>query len=284
MRFIPKLIPKLIGNRAIQTVESNIQKLPKLIIKKVRKQNHVNTQNQIKNNIGTDPSISNIAPSLLFRPNISNKGKLPHIGGEAGRGHETTNNGNVNDTEDPFVEGASEAAGVGVTGEGIPLERVKPNVLEEIHPDDKAAYGYSPNEGTRYAESNFTNVKKAQEARKIRQDYLDSSRDLQNNINKMELQGASKEEIARYAVDVRNQQKVFARAEMTPEEVAKLEKGNIERYHDPIGPTPDWIFDKTKASLIKARNYQSDGQVWGEVINKSMKKDDVINTLLGIEH
>jgi hypothetical protein len=46
-------------------------------------------------------------------------------------------------------------ARVGITGEGIPLERVKPNVLEQIHPDENAAYGYLPNKGTDYDKPSF---------------------------------------------------------------------------------------------------------------------------------
>ncbi|MES9699707.1 hypothetical protein ABWK42_21135 [Bacillus sp. JJ927] len=51
-------------------------------------------------------------------------------------------------------------AGVGKTGEGIPLEEVKPDVLKQIHPDDNGAYGYLPNEGTAYhkPEYDFTDV------------------------------------------------------------------------------------------------------------------------------
>ena len=40
----------------------------------------------------------------------------------------------------------------------------------------------------------------------------------------------------------------------------------------------------TKENLIDKGLYESDSQVWDHVIEKSMKKDDVINTLLGIEH
>jgi hypothetical protein len=181
-------------------------------------------------------SISQIAPSLLFRPNISNKGKLPRIGGEAGRGHETTNRGNVNDMKNPFVEGASNATGVGKTGEGIPLEEIKPKVLEQIHPDDNAAYGYSPNEGTRYAKFDFTDVERAQGNRLTRVECLEQSKKIQSEIDNMVQKGAPKEEIANVVVNMRNQDKIAARANMTPEAVAELEVGNMKRYKDPVGP------------------------------------------------
>jgi hypothetical protein len=58
----------------------------------------------------------------------------------------------------------------------------------------------------------------------------------------------------------------------------------LQKYNNPIGPTSERLFEDTKKQLIKNGTYQSDEQVWDAVIEKSMKKDDVINTLLGLEH
>ena len=100
----------------------------------------------------------------------------------------------------------------------------------------------------------------------------------------MTSEGFSKEDIAKHVVDARNQQKVTARANMTAEEVAGLEARNIELYGNPIGPDSQWLFNRTKKKLMKDGLYINDNEVWKIIIGKSMVKDDVINTLLGLIH
>lgn len=184
-----------------------------------------------------------------------------------------------------YPKGVSKA-GVGKTGEGIPLEEVKPDVLKQIHPDDNGAYGYLPNEGTAYhtPEYDFTNVDWAKDMQNVRKDYLEASKQLEIDIERMTSEGFSKEDIAKHVVDARNQQKVTARANMTAEERVGLEARNIELYGNPIGPDSQWLFDKTKKKLFKEGKYISDNQIWEIIIEKSMVKDDVINTLLGLIH
>ncbi|MEB3052676.1 hypothetical protein VCZ37_00840 [Bacillus pseudomycoides] len=177
-------------------------------------------------------------------------------------------------------------AGVGKTGEGIPLEEVKPDVLKQIHPDDNGAYGYLPNEGTAYhkPEYDFTDVDWVKGMQNVRKDYLKASKQLEIDIKRMTSEGFSKEDIAKHVVDARNQQKVTARADMTAEERAGLEARNMEKYDNPIGPDSQWLFNKTKKKLIKEGTYINDDEIWSSIIKKSMKKDDVINTLLGLIH
>ncbi|PEF76581.1 hypothetical protein CON94_04570 [Bacillus pseudomycoides] len=177
-------------------------------------------------------------------------------------------------------------AGVGKTGEGIPLEEVKPDVLNQIHPDDNGAYGYLPNEGTAYhkPEYDFTDVDWVKGMQNVRKDYLEASKQLEIDIKRMTSEGFSKEDIAKHVVDARNQQKVTARADMTAEERAGLEARNMEKYDNPIGPDSQWLFNKTKKKLIKEGTYINDDEIWSSIIKKSMKKDDVINTLLGLIH
>jgi hypothetical protein len=174
--------------------------------------------------------------------------------------------------------------GVGATGQGVPIERVKPKVLKEVHPDGKAAYGYSPNKGTAYHGHDFTDIDAAKKNRNIRSDYLDGSKRLEHDIEAMREKGASREKIAHHAVNERNLQKVEARKYMDPEEITMLEERNIDKYKNPVGPTPEQAFKSQKKNLIRSGEYSSDNQVWDRVIEKSMEKDDVINTLLGIEH
>jgi hypothetical protein len=283
-----KWITLLRSNRVIRKLESDIPKLSESFTNKrnlIGKPNRVIAQNrEMKSPIGEDPSISKIAPSYIHKPKTSSKGRLSLIGGEIGRGHETTKKGNVNDMEDPFVEGEGKATGVGKTGEGIPLEEVKPKVLEQIHSDDNAAYGYSPNEGTRYAKFDFTDVERAKGNRSTRLEYLKQSKKIQNEIDNMEQKGASKEEIADVVVNMRNQDKIAARANMAPEAVAELEAGNMKIYQNPVGPDAKWLFDQKMKKMQKLDLNPTVEEVWDSVIKGSMKKDDVINTLLGIKH
>ena len=120
--------------------------------------------------------------------------------------------------------------------------------------------------------------------RDIRIDYLEASQQIENDIVKMQSKGFSKEDIANTVVNMRNQQKVTARENMTAVERAGLEERNIKNYGNPIGPTAKGLFDKIRESYIDQGIYQSDEQIWDIVIQKSMEKDDVINTLLGIKH
>lgn len=111
-----------------------------------------------------------------------------------------------------------------------------------------------------------------------------STKQLEIDIERMTSEGFSKEDIAKHVVDARNQQKVTARANMTAEEVAGLEARNIELYGNPIGPDSQWLFNRMKKKLMKDGLYINDNEVWEIIIGKSMVKDDVINTLLGLIH
>ncbi len=108
----------------------------------------------------------------------------------------------------------------------------------------------------------------AKENREIRKDYLDGSKRLEKEIKEMESQNMPKEDIARKVVEVRNQEKVKARARMKPDEVKVLEERNMKKYKNPIGPTADDLFKKSKDDMIEKGKYESDEQVWGGIIKK----------------
>ena len=185
------------------------------------------------------------------------------------------------------VEDATKVArktGVGVTGEGIPLEEVKPDVLKQIYPDDTGIYGYLPKEGTPYAKYDFTDVEKVKQNQAIREEYLEQSKKIQEEIDKVVQQGLPKDEIADKVVNMRNQDKIAARAKMSPEELAPIEARNMEIYKNSVGPDAKWLFDDKKQKMLGMRLNPTDEEVWDLVIKGSMKKDDVLNTLLGLKH
>jgi len=144
------------------------------------------------------------------------------------------------------------------------------NELGGLVKDSRGVYGYLPKEGSRYYMffDKFTDADWVARQRLIRQDYLNQSKVLEQTIVTMKANKKSTEQIARHVVEQRNLQKVEARAYMLPEEVEALEKGNLKRYGNPIGPSADDLFD-SKGS-------------WDAVIESSMKKDPEINTLLGL--
>lgn len=118
----------------------------------------------------------------------------------------------------------------------------------------------------------------------IRKEYLGQSEVIENTINNMSLKGSSPKEIAKTVVDMRNKDKVTARASMAPNEVAELEARNIKKYGNSIGPDADTLFKNNKIKLQKTKPNISNLEVWNSVIEGAMRKDEVINTLLGIEH
>ena len=215
-------------------------------------------------------------------PKIGTKGPEQPKAPEKGRDVDGKDKSGYSDDNDASRK--TRRTGVGVTGEGIPIERVKPGVLKKVDPDSKAAYGYSPKKGTAYEKFDFTDVEAAKKNRALRVEYLDGSKRIENDIKSMRAKGTTSEEIGRHVVYERNLQKVDARKYMKPEEIKILEKRNLKKYNNPIGPTADDLFKGTKENLIDKGLYESDAQVWEQVIGKSMKKDDVINTLLGIEY
>lgn len=174
--------------------------------------------------------------------------------------------------------------GIGTSGKGIPIDEVPKEVLNEIYLDEKAVFGYSPKAGTAYAKMDFTEEEKVWLNREIRVDYLEATPIIQDKINEMTANGSSKKEIAYVVVDMRNKSKVEARNKMKKEDVEELEKRNIKKYGNPIGPDAEWLYEDKKEKAILEGIELSEDEIWDEIIKHSMKKDEVANTLLGIKH
>jgi RHS repeat-associated protein len=140
-----------------------------------------------------------------------------------------------------------------------------------IYADSRGVYGYLPRPGSRYDRDafDFTDPDFVSRNRQIRLAYIEGTQDLERIIRQMRSQGQSSEEIARRVVSERNRQKVEARAHMTDAEVRDLESENIRLYGNPVGPSPDQVYDR----------YGD----WEVVIQSSMRRDPEINVLLGID-
>jgi hypothetical protein len=83
----------------------------------------------------------------------------------------------------------------------------------------------------------------------------------------MRADGASEENIAIRLSQMRNEDKVAARALMSPEEVQTLEARNMKRYGDPVGPTPQQLYEKYDYS-------------WPRVIDAAYRTDPALNGIL----
>jgi hypothetical protein len=120
--------------------------------------------------------------------------------------------------------------------------------------------------------------------RVIREEYLEQSKKIQEEIDRIVQHGTPVDEIAIKVVIMRNQDKVSARAKMAPEELAPIEKRNMERYGNPIGPDAKWLFDSKKEIMLEKGLNPNDEEIWQSIIKSSMKKDEVLNTLLGLRY
>ncbi|WP_083703023.1 hypothetical protein [Marinobacterium stanieri] len=200
------------------------------------------------------------------------------------RGGIKTASKNVGAVTDGRAAGRMQVGSVVPNRTPIPVDRLDPKVLKEIQPDSRGVYGYVPRPDSKYAKLDFTDVEKVESGRVIRLDYLEGSKELDNVIQVMRAEGRSSEDIARRVVIQRNSQKMESRSLMTQDGVVELEKRNLSSwFKDPVGPSPDQAFRHYQAQQIKNSNFMTDDQVWELVIKKSMQKDPVMNTLLGIE-
>ena len=168
-----------------------------------------------------------------------------------------------------FGPAAGEGVAAETAAETLPAA-VEVPLPEGIEADPRGVYGYMPKPGSRYAKANFTDPETVAQNRDIRLKYLSESHQIDEAVVEMRTQGKSSEEIARHVVEMRNQQKIAARGDMSPEDVANLEGGNMERYSHPVGPTAEQLYEKYDES-------------WEKIIAKSTEKDEAINKLLGIQ-
>ncbi|MBY8961760.1 hypothetical protein KJK34_03235 [Flavobacterium sp. D11R37] len=142
--------------------------------------------------------------------------------------------------------------------------------LQTLENDSRGINNYLPNEQSRYysLRDKFMDPVWVEKNKVIRQEYLKQTAELEIAIINMRAEGKNDEYIAKYVVEQRNIQKVNARKYMNAQEIEVLEKGNMERYGNPVGPSAKDLYDKMKD--------------WEKVIESSLRKDIEINILLGL--
>jgi FtsZ-binding cell division protein ZapB len=108
-------------------------------------------------------------------------------------------------------------------------------------------------EGARF-ESNIVNgVAKAN----LRLEYEQASRDLLSQTQRMLSQGIPEEQVARWAVERRNQLKVEYRELTPPNMLADIEARNIREYKNPLGPNVEQL--------------RAEGKSWQQIIEGAAK-------------
>ena len=91
----------------------------------------------------------------------------------------------------------------------------------------------------------------------LRLEYEQASRDLFTQAQRMQAAGMSEEQVARWAVDRRNQLKIEYRELTPPEMLSNVEARNIRLYGNPMGPSVDQLLAK--------------GKTWQEIIQGAAK-------------
>jgi hypothetical protein len=87
----------------------------------------------------------------------------------------------------------------------------------------------------------------------LRLEYEQASRDLLTQAQRMQASGMSEEQVARWAVDRRNQLKIEYRELTPPEMLMNIEARNMEKYRNPLGPSVDQL--------------RSTGKSWQQIID-----------------
>ncbi|MGP3989773.1 hypothetical protein [Streptomyces sp. 3N207] len=108
------------------------------------------------------------------------------------------------------------------------------------------------------------------ESRETRMRYHALLGEMDRTECEMRARGYTEEEIARRLVAMRNEAKDITRADMSPEQVAKLEERNREKYGNPLGPTADQLYAK----------YGS----WKAVSDAATRSSRAVDAELGLEY
>ncbi len=119
---------------------------------------------------------------------------------------------------------------------------------------DVSAEGTSPIEAAKQANNFYrdgaqfeSNIVKNRPLANLRLEYEQASRDLLTQANRMLAKGVPEEQVARWAVDRRNQLKDEYRGLTPPEKVPEMEARNFEKYQNPLGPTVEQLRAKNKS-------------------------------------
>lgn len=144
-------------------------------------------------------------------------------------------------------------------------------VMEDVVVDENAVYGFRPDPNSdrlgAYADSDWTDKASVAKWTDERIAYHNDFTTMYEAWKKMESQGKSIEEIARYVSNMRNEIRL-ASYDGNPEGLAKVKQSNLKKYGNEKGPTADSLFEK----------YGS----WEKVLLKSFSENPGMDACLGL--
>jgi predicted small secreted protein len=106
----------------------------------------------------------------------------------------------------------------------------------------------------------------------VREVYLCTIAGIDEADAELEAAGASLEERARAAYATRHNARITSRAMMSdPDEVAKLEARDLEKYGDKDGPTFAYLMDKGRAEG------KSDDEIYADMIGSAQRTNRAVN-------
>ena len=146
-----------------------------------------------------------------------------------------------------------------------------PKVLKDAMPDSNAVYGFKPNsEGSlkQYANYDWSDSEFVNSAKSRREIYHEKNSEIQKTVKDMAEQGYSKEEIARYANNKRNENRLNDYVNKPPEQLESVKQRNLEKYGNENGMTAEQAYEK----------YGS----WDVVIEKSVDSNPAMDACCGL--
>ena len=154
-------------------------------------------------------------------------------------------------TEDSSVAAAASAEAPGASAQSSftyqhePI--YNPTAMKDAVVNPDAVYGFSPNPDAgslkEYAKYDWTDPEEVALRRAARFEYHEEAQQLFGEILLMYEQGASMEDLARFASARRNQNRLDS-YEGDPDGLAKVKQHNMEKYGNESGPTPEWLYQK----------------------------------------
>lgn len=153
----------------------------------------------------------------------------------------------------------------------IAKKLLDPNISSEVEIDADSVTGYRIKEDAPrlkdFSDIDFSDPKAVSNAQSIRKPYLDAEIANQNTCKSMLENGASTEEVGRYAVELRNQTRINANIN-NPEVLESMYDSNLRNFGNKFGMTPEQAFEK----------YGS----WEKVINASTRTNPAMDIALGL--
>lgn len=144
----------------------------------------------------------------------------------------------------------AEITGIGTSKRGLRVSDINPEIMENLQPNHLAVFGYNAKTGT-WSLFDWTDYDKVMVNRRCREIYLELDDELAKvSASRIEA-GENLEDIARDAVEKRNQNKLDARIDMNFEDRTKVELRNVAKYSPGLSDSQRKMLDGMAESIYK---------------------------------